>query len=269
VSSMQPPESDEPDDIDALYQRWSAADGARPSHAAAQAILANAAAVALEAKQRAARHRSPRQRWTLVVAGLAAATFAGLLVTPLFLRVRPPARSPAASLDAAVRPSAAPAAKDSTLALARSYAQPNPAAAPVVVPPPASPTLSSNSDSQRTAERSSDLSMTARARAAPSALAEVEPAFREASLRHAARVGDEAGVSTLLREPIDINSRDSDGRSALMLAVIGGRANIVALLIEHGADPNATDAQGETPLRAALTARRSLIAAELRRAGAR
>ena len=258
--SSLPPDSDEPDDIDALYRRGSAADSSRPSRAATEAILANAAALALEAKRRTTQHRSPRQRWTIAFAGLAAAGFAGLLVTPRFFRAHPPAQSATATLEA----------KDSRAALASSYAKPDAAPAPVAALPPAPPTSSSNSDSQQiTAGLANDLAMSARARAALPSLAEVEPLSREVSLRRAAMLGDEARVSALLAERIDVNSRDSDGRTALMLAVRGGRDNIVALLIAHGADPNATDAYGETPLRAALSAHRPHIAAALRHAGAR
>jgi ankyrin repeat protein len=89
------------------------------------------------------------------------------------------------------------------------------------------------------------------------------------ALRQAARIGDTARVQALLDQQVDIDARDADGRSALLLATQFGRSNVVDLLLAHGADPNTTDAQGTTPLQAALAGDYPQIATALRHAGAR
>jgi hypothetical protein len=275
VNSL-PPERDPPDDIDALYRRWSSADSARPSSAAAKAILANAAAMASSSTQRSMQQRAARRRRSYVFAGLAAATLASLWVTPLLFRPRPVVSALTTNTDASVRQSAAPAAKDAVAPLARYQAAPAPApapAAPAAAAPSAElPSLASTASSavwdakRLEGGRASDLATN---RAARPALSEAESIDPNVALRHAATLGDEAGVSALLDQQIDVNHRDSAGKTPLMLAVIAGHDNIVAMLIAHGADPNAGDANGETPLHAALTARHPRIAAALRRAGAR
>ena len=90
-----------------------------------------------------------------------------------------------------------------------------------------------------------------------------------AALRRAAEIGDVPGLQTLLHEQIDIEARDSSGRTALMLATVRGQIKAVEVLLAHGADPNATDAQGNTPLRIALAGDEPAIATALQRAGAR
>lgn len=89
------------------------------------------------------------------------------------------------------------------------------------------------------------------------------------ALRRSANLGDLAGVAALLSGTIDIESRDSAGRTALMLAASSGRTAVVAALLSRGADPNATDSYGDTPLHAALAGNYTEIVNALRRAGAR
>jgi uncharacterized protein len=67
--------------------------------------------------------------------------------------------------------------------------------------------------------------------------------------------------------PLDI--RDTDGRTALMLAVLQGRLDAVMDLLRRGADPNAADNSGVTPLQAARAKNRPEIADALVHAGAR
>jgi ankyrin repeat protein len=55
----------------------------------------------------------------------------------------------------------------------------------------------------------------------------------------------------LLRQSDDIEQRDQKGRTALFRAARIGKADIVRLLLDHGADPNAEDSTGEAPLQAA------------------
>jgi hypothetical protein len=90
-----------------------------------------------------------------------------------------------------------------------------------------------------------------------------------AALRRAAEVGDLAALKTLAEKQTDVDSRDTAGRTALMLATLHGQADAVITLLDHGADPNAADANGTTPLQAATAGDDPTIVAVLRRYGAR
>ena len=64
-------------------------------------------------------------------------------------------------------------------------------------------------------------------------------------LRKAAKKGDIEGIKTVFEEieqidpNIDINSRDSNGRTALMLAALSGHYDCVELLLSYPLiDPN-------------------------------
>ncbi|MDA9072506.1 ankyrin repeat domain-containing protein [bacterium] len=60
------------------------------------------------------------------------------------------------------------------------------------------------------------------------------------------------GVKELLaNSATDVNMEDSDKRSALYLAVVRGRTDVVKVLLEHGANPNLADKYGRTALHAA------------------
>jgi hypothetical protein len=102
--------------------------------------------------------------------------------------------------------------------------------------------------------------------AAASAARLMDPA---AQLRQAAELGDVPALQALLGKQPVIDARDAGGRTALMLATLHGRTQVVEVLLSAGADPNAADARGTTPLQAALAADQTDIVAALRRAGAR
>jgi hypothetical protein len=63
-------------------------------------------------------------------------------------------------------------------------------------------------------------------------------------LTSAVQSGDEQAVSALLANGADVNERTSGGQTALILAVIFGRSNIVRLLVNAGADPQERDNLG-------------------------
>src|SRR4029079_19507426 len=56
--------------------------------------------------------------------------------------------------------------------------------------------------------------------------------------------GDEQAVSALLANGADVNETTGGGQTALILAVIFGRTNLVKLLMKAGADPQLRDNLG-------------------------
>jgi ankyrin repeat protein len=95
-----------------------------------------------------------------------------------------------------------------------------------------------------------------------------------AALRQAAEAGDMDALQALLsghtdsEPPSQIDARDGNGRTALMLATLHGRGPAVEALLAAGADPNAADEQGTTPLQAAIAGGQPDIIAALQRGGA-
>lgn len=67
-------------------------------------------------------------------------------------------------------------------------------------------------------------------------------------LHSAVNCGDAERVAYLLDAGDNIEIRDSDGRTPLLLAVFHDHADVVALLIARGADVNAKDHGGFAPL---------------------
>lgn len=57
-------------------------------------------------------------------------------------------------------------------------------------------------------------------------------------LQEAALFGDVNQVKVLLENRADINSTDNRGRTALYIAALNGKSNVVSYLLELGADPN-------------------------------
>ena len=53
--------------------------------------------------------------------------------------------------------------------------------------------------------------------------------------------GDPAAVEALLDRGADVDAKDIDGRTALMLAIQNGHLDVVKALIAKGADVNAKD----------------------------
>jgi ankyrin repeat protein len=88
------------------------------------------------------------------------------------------------------------------------------------------------------------------------------------ALRQAAEAGDLDKMQKALDELVDINSRDDDGRTALLRAALLGQTKAVKMLLAHGADPNLADTNGVTPLQAAMDGGHSTIIAALKHAGA-
>jgi ankyrin repeat protein len=70
-------------------------------------------------------------------------------------------------------------------------------------------------------------------------------------LHDAARDGDLEKVRALIDEGAEIDARGENGETPLILAILGGHADVTELLIGLGADVMARNARGLTPLHAA------------------
>jgi hypothetical protein len=91
---------------------------------------------------------------------------------------------------------------------------------------------------------------------------------RGESLRGAAAAGNLTAVNAVLTSSFDVDARDQSGRTALMLAILNGHADVVAALLAHGAGVNAVDTSGVRPLQMARAKGNEEIIASLLRAGA-
>jgi len=80
--------------------------------------------------------------------------------------------------------------------------------------------------------------------------------LRAVDLPAAAALGDIHAVDRLLELGFDVDTRDSQGATALLRAAGAGERDAVEHLLGAGADPTVTAASGITPLAAAVNARR-------------
>lgn len=300
MSSLPPP-WDPSDDADEQYRRASELDPSRPSEATRRAVLAHAARLAAARARRGwPSLAGVTLRWQAVVGTVAAAVLAGVVIAPQFLGPRVPSESQLAPA-AAPAPgtsrerAAAPAAQDAPQA--RAPAVPPPARLEYTSPPgprvalerpglasraaPAPARPASEARRQLEAQQRADsnavhapseetkVAVTGLAAAQRAAAAPRPPPGDPDTLRGAAEAGDLTALRAQLAAGGDIDARDAQGRTALLLATLHGQPRAVALLLADGADPNAADAQGTTPLQAAVAADEREIIALLRRYGAR
>ncbi len=63
----------------------------------------------------------------------------------------------------------------------------------------------------------------------------------------AAHTGDLDAARAALAEGADVEARDPDGRTALLLAALADRVPVAELLVAAGADPDAQDAREDSP----------------------
>lgn len=261
-----------PDDIDDLYRRAAARDPSRPNESTRRSILEHAASLAAEHAARAhpidietARPARQRAWWPAVVGTLAAALLAGLVVIP---RLWTPSATAPATARAVT--SAAPTAPLSEYAPAP---VPPSATAPARPPPSASADAGPSADAAPSVDagRSDQQARQASAfvaRQAAGLSRNHQAVDASAALRRAAQTGDIPALNQAFGQPVDVDARDADGRTALMLAILNRQGGAVDALLAHGADPNAADAAGTTPLAAALAHADPSIVSSLRRAGA-
>ena len=72
------------------------------------------------------------------------------------------------------------------------------------------------------------------------------------TLHDAVEQGDWGGANQLLKQGADVNRRDADGWTALMLASFRGDTALARLLIDRGAEVDAANEEGATSLMIAL-----------------
>ncbi len=80
------------------------------------------------------------------------------------------------------------------------------------------------------------------------------PIFRGglSALHYASRQGEIEAVKALLDAHADINQQDSDGNTALVLAILNAHYDLAELLIDRGADVNLGNQDGRAPLFTAI-----------------
>jgi ankyrin repeat protein len=88
------------------------------------------------------------------------------------------------------------------------------------------------------------------------------------ALMRAARQDDVATVHALLREGVDVQARDREGRTAFMAAVAQGSASVVPRLLQAGVSTQERDREGRTVLMTAATQGHAAIVSLLLQAGA-
>lgn len=90
----------------------------------------------------------------------------------------------------------------------------------------------------------------------------------DACWEDAVRRGDATIIRDLLSRGIDLNARDRNGQTGLMLAAHAGHLAAVQLLIDHGADLNVRAKFGLSAVMLAVIAGHKEIVQALARAGA-
>ena len=76
---------------------------------------------------------------------------------------------------------------------------------------------------------------------------EPELADPDGTLLAGAAAGDAATVDLAVRAGADLEARDADQRTALLLAATGDHVHAAKVLVAAGADPNALDHRSDTP----------------------
>ena len=72
--------------------------------------------------------------------------------------------------------------------------------------------------------------------------------YSEEAFLHEVKTGNRGEVEVFIRAGININAKDKDGSTPLLIASEKGDIEIARLLLENGADPNASDIDGYTAL---------------------
>jgi ankyrin repeat protein len=89
----------------------------------------------------------------------------------------------------------------------------------------------------------------------------------ETALMLAAENKNKHATQRLIDNGADINARNEEGETALMIAAENGASDVVCTLLDEEADPNIRDNDGETALQKASDAGHADIAGLIGRAG--
>ena len=158
---------------------------------------------------------------------------------------QPPSAQADAALEAAPRQRASPPPAPSERSVPEAFSQSSPRAdqnadvqaQPTAPPMAASPAPTEKPEAGRTTREPSALGT------APGAGQASRP--RRSPPLHDAVISDQtAQVQQLLAQGANINARDAQGRTALMLAAMGSNPGLVELLMKAGADPDLRDHAG-------------------------
>ena len=86
--------------------------------------------------------------------------------------------------------------------------------------------------------------------AAAAAVEEIDDVDRlidpEVRLMYSANEGDLDGIRELLDSGVNVNFKDSDGRTALHVAACNGLTDVVSLLLDRGSELDPSDCWGST-----------------------
>ncbi|XP_050287530.1 integrin-linked protein kinase 1 [Quercus robur] len=74
------------------------------------------------------------------------------------------------------------------------------------------------------------------------------PMDPEVRLMYSANEGDLDGIRELLDSGVNVNFKDTDGRTALHVAACNGLTDVVSLLLDRGSELDPSDCWGSTPL---------------------
>jgi ankyrin repeat protein len=72
--------------------------------------------------------------------------------------------------------------------------------------------------------------------------------YSEEAFLHQVKTGNSKAVEMYIRGGINVNAKDRDGSTTLMIASERGDSEMARVLLENGADPNASDIDGYTAL---------------------
>lgn len=89
-----------------------------------------------------------------------------------------------------------------------------------------------------------------------------------ANIYEAVRADDLAAVKSFLKNGVNVNEKDNEGKTPLHYAAAYASRELVQFLIEQGADINARDGKGRTPMSVAAQMGNSVAEEVLDRAGA-